>query len=646
MKLTTGYIGCKKSDVDSIIYRAKCLINKPNNEKTVNFPNGNTNDIMRTIIEMDNNNDLMLNQNFAKLFKGDLKYKVSLVWYFVKNQIAYKIDPFGYQFVKSPQKTYFDKFADCKSYSIFAASIFKSLGIPYSYRFVSFSDSKIPTHVYLVVHGNSDYVLDACLNEPFIEKPYKHKIDYMPEIISLSGISGKRRNPRKKRKGIEVLKKIHKFATMPLMAPAKLTAAAIRKVGKVKKGSKFDKVLRFSEQTPFENAADFVASRKKFKIGSIDTMSEGKLSVAIAKHRAELEQDIVAGMRGIGCIKCQHYQNRIEVLADAFLELDRGQPEMIGYVIEDVERGVYNISAHTEQIGSISGKRSKVKQSREDRDKSRANRKAKRRKAFAKLKTAGTKFLKKVGETAKKGLKAFAKFATLPMRMTAKAVLEVLLPKSSPFFLYLFITDPKVISKLPAKVARKRKKAERLKNFIVKVIGMKESHFMGIVRNGIMKKFGKSPESLLSNMVKISGSGSGIGIAPLIMAAGPIIDTVMKLLGQLMKVFKKKPEGEGDDKVNESDMPNPSDFETSELSPNEANQLANEIKNQPSGFMQEPGETIRENNGSMQQNTENYFPDLKNETNTNPDDLSPDTTDDEIDKTGGRANGKTSKGWS
>lgn len=645
MKLTTGYIGCKKSDVDSIIFKAKFLINKPNNEKTVNFPNGNTNDIMRTIIDMDSNNDLMLNKQFAKLFKGDLKYKVSLVWYFIKNQIAYKIDPFGYQFVKSPQKTYFDKFADCKSYSIFAASIFKSLGIPYSYRFVSFSDSKIPTHVYLVVHGNgnSEYILDACLNEPFIEKPYKHKIDYMPEIISLSGISGKRRRNPGKRKGIEVLKKIHKFATMPLMAPAKLTAAAIRKVGKVKRGSKFDKVLRFSEQTPFENAADFVASRKKFKIGSIDTMSEGKLSVAIAKHRAELEQDIVAGMRGIGCLKCQQYQNRIEVLADAFLELDRGRPEMIGYVIEDVEKGVYNISAHTEQIGSISGKRSKVKKSREERDKSRADRKAKRKKVFAKLKTAGTKFLKKVGETAKKGLKAFAKFATLPMRMTAKAVLEVLLPKSSTFFLYLFITDPKVISKLPAKASRKRKKAERLKNFIVKVIGMKESHFMGIVRNGIMKKFGKSPESLLSNMVKISGSG--IGIAPLIMEAGPIINAVMKLLGQLMKVFKKKPEGEGDDKVNENDMPNPSDFETSELSPNEANQLANEIKNQPSGFMQDPGETIRENNGSMQPNTENYFPDLKNETNTSPDDLSADTTD-EIDKTGGRANGQTSKGWS
>ncbi len=642
MKLTTGYIGCKKSDVDDIIYKAKCLIPKPNNEKTVNFQNGNTNDIMKTIIDMDSNNDLMLNKQFSKLFKGDLKYKVSLVWYFIKNQITYKIDPFGYQFVKSPQKTYFDKFADCKSYSIFAASIFKSLGIPYSYRFVSFSDSKIPTHVYLVVHGNnSDYVLDACLNEPFIEKPYKHKIDYMPEIISLSGISCKRRRNPGKRKGI-VLKKIHKFATMPLMAPAKLTSAAIRKVGKVKRGSKFDKVLRFSEQTPFENAVDLVASRKKFKIGSIDTMSEGKLSVAIAKHRAELEQDIVAGMRGIGCLKCQQYQNRIEVLADAFLELDRGQPEMIGYVIEDVERGVYNISAHTEQIGSISGKRSKVKKSRKDRAKSRADRRAKRKKVFAKLKTAGTKFLKKVGETAKKGLKAFAKFATLPMRMTAKAVLEVLLPKSSPFFLYLFITDPKVISKLPAKAARKRKKAERLKNFIVKVIGMKESHFMGIVRNGIMKKFGKSPESLLSNMVKISGSG--IGIAPLIMAAGPIINAVLKLLGNLMKVFKKKPEG-GDDKVNESDMPNPSDFETSELSPNETNQLANEIKNQPSGFMQDPGETIRENNGSMQPTTENYFPDLKNETNTSPDDLSPDTTD-EIDKTGGRANGQTSKGWS
>lgn len=131
--------------------------------------------------------------------------------------------------------------------------------------------------------------------------------------------------------------------------------------------------------------------------------------------------------------------------------------------------------------------------------------------------------------------KAFIKVATLPARLFVKGLAEVILPRISRLFLYLFITNPATIASLPANVQRKRAKAERFAKFLINVVGMKESHFMKIVRNGIIKQTKQTPEQLLSSHVK--GALSGIGFAPLI----ALIPQIIALIGKVASLFKKKP---------------------------------------------------------------------------------------------------------
>lgn len=119
-------------------------------------------------------------------------------------------------------------------------------------------------------------------------------------------------------------------------------------------------------------------------------------------------------------------------------------------------------------------------------------------------KTGAGKLLQKIGKGIKKAGKAVVKVATAPVRLIAKGALEIYLPKAAPAFLYLFA--PAGV-KLPDLMARKKAKAERFKNFVVKGISMKESHFMGIIRNALTKRFGKSPESYLQERLgnRVSG---------------------------------------------------------------------------------------------------------------------------------------------
>ncbi|MFA5299165.1 MAG: hypothetical protein WC389_13235, partial [Lutibacter sp.] len=101
---------------------------------------------------------------------------------FVRANISYVEDPLGEQFIKTPAATWKDKFADCKGYSIFLGSCLKSIGIPYSYRFVSFKQVPRYTHVYVITHGlNGNYIIDCCLPEFNTEKPYTYKKDYKME---------------------------------------------------------------------------------------------------------------------------------------------------------------------------------------------------------------------------------------------------------------------------------------------------------------------------------------------------------------------------------------------------------------------------------------------------------------------------------
>lgn len=107
---------------------------------------------------------------------------------FVRRNIKYRLDPPGKQFVKTPSRTFADGFGDCKSYSIFLASVLYHWGIPAAFRYVSFKPGPV-THVYVVAYLNGrSYLLDACLPGYNTEKDFLTHEDVMTEIHQLSGI--------------------------------------------------------------------------------------------------------------------------------------------------------------------------------------------------------------------------------------------------------------------------------------------------------------------------------------------------------------------------------------------------------------------------------------------------------------------------
>lgn len=130
-------------------------------------------------------------KQFAPYLRGrTIKETCNNVWQFVKDNIAYKVDPPGEQWIKEPARVWADKVCDCKSYSVFIASLLHHLGIEGYFRFVSFAADHIPTHVYVVVPiKNGDIKIDCVLGLFNKEKPFTHKYDYsMTRISQLSGI--------------------------------------------------------------------------------------------------------------------------------------------------------------------------------------------------------------------------------------------------------------------------------------------------------------------------------------------------------------------------------------------------------------------------------------------------------------------------
>lgn len=540
--------------MENLNYIATKLIKPAVFVSALKYPDGNTEDIITEIVNTDK-----ISQGdtaaFAPYMRGVNTFEtLSKIWHFVKKNIKYKLDEFGYQYVKTPSRTWSDKYADCKSYSIFIASLLKNLQIPFYYRFVSFYQNGEYTHVYIVVPLNGKLVIMDDVMPAFnTEKPFAKKYDIdMTKIYQLSGIG---------------------------LAP----------------------------QT------------KLINLGSKDLsqITEGEMDLLIARDRLETEKAIVDRKKGIGSLMAEKYNDSISMINDAICAVNDYQLGRIddidvelGLIAGQATSGAYSIANSICGIGDINGKkvariqhRTKLKTKRASLTrrltpsqkqniwgtpsisgpsnnatvgflKKVAAKVKKATKAAVKVAKKTTKTAVKVAKKTAKGAVKVAKVvataaikvATLPMRLAIKGILEVSLPKAAPFFLYLFITDPKALAKAPASVRTKRKKAEKVANFIVNIIGMKRPHFMGIVRNGIMKKYGKSPENVLGDMAK---GISGIGVLPLV-----AISAIIGIVTQLAKLFKKKAEP-----VSANDAPDESDFAASK--PDELKAFAQDIKAQP-----------------------------------------------------------------
>ena len=116
---------------------------------------------------------------------------------------------------------------------------------------------------------------------------------------------------------------------------------------------------------------------------------------------------------------------------------------------------------------------------------------------------------------------------------------------------------------------------------------------MGILRNGIMKEYGMSPEKKIELMMKKPGV-NGIGVAPALLAIIP------KLIELIAKIFKKKPKVE--ETLTENDVPADDDFlgvATSSITA-----LANKVRSQSDAV--EPGESLTTYSKSSSAPTASY----------------------------------------
>lgn len=78
------------------------------------------------------------------------------IFTYILDNVRYKADPDGVQYIKSPARLLKDKVGDCKSYSIFIASCLHCLDIPCKFRFVNFDNGNQYTHVYVIAKDETN----------------------------------------------------------------------------------------------------------------------------------------------------------------------------------------------------------------------------------------------------------------------------------------------------------------------------------------------------------------------------------------------------------------------------------------------------------------------------------------------------------
>jgi len=362
----------------------------------------------------------------------------------LKENVKYKVDAPGTQDVKSPAQVWLDKYADCKSFSLFIGSVLQNKGIPFFYRFVSFANDPTPTHVYVIVP----------LKE-FSKYPNK-KDSYIAMDVVWKGFNQEKQFNHKKDMRTKGLNYV----------------AGTEKAG-----------------------------RGELNLGNdILDISEGEFDLMLAKQRMELLEDNAISRIGSVSRVSNAYKAKSEVLKDA-LEATRlfkeGKLDYDSYdiamqaVATDAVNGIYDSAVINGT--EINGLFSKIKTGL----KKAAKNLKENVKKVANSKTG--KFLKKVTKVVTAPITAGVKLLTLPGRMIMKEIMEKKLPSAAPHFLYLFIPD-KEVKKFPKKIQAKREKQEKLRGFITKVSTMKDKQFMSIARNGIIKKYKREPEALIADL--------------------------------------------------------------------------------------------------------------------------------------------------
>jgi transglutaminase-like putative cysteine protease len=96
---------------------------------------------------------------FSKSFRGrNPKETCKKIFDYIKSNFTYVADG-GEQIIKLPSALLKKKVGDCKSYSLFTASILENLKIPYKFVYTSYNSNPIPQHVYVITEDGC--IIDA-----------------------------------------------------------------------------------------------------------------------------------------------------------------------------------------------------------------------------------------------------------------------------------------------------------------------------------------------------------------------------------------------------------------------------------------------------------------------------------------------------
>lgn len=100
----------------------------------------------------------------VKGLRGTIDEKCEAVFAYLTENVVYKLDDAGNQYIKSPARLLQDGCGDCKSLTMFIVCCLHCLGIEHIIRFVNYDGGQQYTHVYPVAidEQGSEIVLDAC----------------------------------------------------------------------------------------------------------------------------------------------------------------------------------------------------------------------------------------------------------------------------------------------------------------------------------------------------------------------------------------------------------------------------------------------------------------------------------------------------
>lgn len=455
------------------------------NEVLINSA-GVTSDIMTQVRATSEKSQGQL-KKFAPHLKGDtLRQTLYNVWRFWKSNIKYQPDPKGTQLVKQPKALWKLKKGDCKSLSVAVVSTLQSLGINAAFRFTSYgSNSEFPTHVYVVVNDGGNIIPVDCVWTKFgEEKPFTKNWDYnMPtKIYEVSGVQDTELKPMPGNAAVLSAKKhLHKCkCKMPKRCVLVLPDHDITQ----------DQLLILLKKQGIEIEHRNYLQKKG--IGAIGSSEDMAYEIQITgMHNAAAEfmkwprKKLVGLKKPMGLHKREH---AICGTDGSNLILTNGDGTAIGYdalqaqaAADKIEGFFGSLWKGIKNVGKAIGKGTK---------------------AVGKAVVKGAKV---AGKANVKAVKAPINFAKKILTGPQRAQVQNDLPSIAPLFLYTFITDPRILAKLPPIVATKRNKALE---YVAKLTGglqIAKPVFDQAVRNGIMLRFNDTPENVIASWIKQTG---------------------------------------------------------------------------------------------------------------------------------------------